>query len=59
MNEINFTRRKLVEFKRLYNQAVIDKKEQFLFEGHEVLVSYAKYMIEYLDGQFGIKPENN
>lgn len=31
-----------------YNNAVKDEKEIFIFNGHELLTSYAKYLIEYL-----------
>ena len=37
------------KFKREYNKAVKQNKEQFQFEGFPVLVSYAKYLIEYAD----------
>jgi len=30
-------------------------KGSFMFEGHEVLTSYAKYLIEYLSGRFDTK----
>jgi len=34
------------ELKRLYNNC---KGETFMFKGKEILKSYAKYMIEYLE----------
>lgn len=37
------------EFKKLYDKAVKEKKEVFVFHGADVLVTYAKYVIEYLD----------
>lgn len=39
------------EFRKAYQQAVDAGDDQFTFEGHEVLVSYAKYMCEYLTTQ--------
>jgi len=51
MNTINFTEEKLTALIDLYNQAVKEGKESFLFEGQEVLISYAKYLIEYLKGE--------
>jgi hypothetical protein len=36
-------------FKNEYKLAVSQKKEIFLFEDSEVLVGYAKYVIEYFD----------
>lgn len=46
---ITFTREKVNKFKRAYNKAVKEKKESFIFNDREVLTSYAKYMIEYLN----------
>tara|TARA_Y100001937_G_scaffold19295_1_gene26608 strand:+ start:728 stop:892 length:165 start_codon:yes stop_codon:yes gene_type:complete len=37
------------EFKLLYNDSVNKGKEMFVFEGRDVLTSYAKYVIEYFD----------
>ena len=37
------------EFKKLYNGAVNEGKELFIFNGSEVLTDYAKYVIEYFD----------
>lgn len=45
---IVMTKETLAELTKLYNNAVADKKDQFLFQGQTVLTSYAKYMIEYL-----------
>lgn len=36
------------DLKRAYKKAVDGKKESFVIDGHELLVSYAKYLIEYL-----------
>jgi hypothetical protein len=36
-------------FKELYNSALNDNLESFIFEGQEVLTSYAKYVIEYFN----------
>lgn len=38
-------------FRKMYEEAKREKKETFVFEGQEVLVSYAKYLVEYLDGR--------
>jgi hypothetical protein len=48
---MKFDKKKLTKLKRLYNQAVAEKKEIFIFEDKELLVSYAKYLIEYLDNE--------
>lgn len=37
------------KFKLLYNDAVSKNKEMFVFEGRDVLTSYAKYVIEYFN----------
>lgn len=37
------------EFKKRYNQAVVEGKDTFSFDGTEVLTSFAKYLIEYID----------
>jgi hypothetical protein len=55
MNTINFTRAKLEELERAYSAAVAKGQETFLFEGHELFVPYAKYLIEYLNHNF--KPD--
>jgi dihydrofolate reductase len=39
------------QFKAAYKKALKAGKEIFIFGGHEVLVSYAKYLIQYLDGE--------
>lgn len=52
MNTINFTPDKLTKLRKQYLEAIQNGQESFLFEGHEMLVCYAKYLIEYLDMQF-------
>ena len=46
------TEKNIEKFKMSYSVAIQQKKEIFLFEGSEVLVSYAKYVIEYFDSFF-------
>ena len=36
-------------FKELYNLAKNNEMDSFIFEGQEVLTSYAKYVIEYFE----------
>jgi len=50
---ISFDKEKLKMLKKDYQSAVDNNAESFVFDGHELLVSYAKYMIEYLEGQLG------
>jgi len=35
-----------------YQRSVDNNVEVFVFEGHELLTSYAKYLIEYLTTKF-------
>jgi hypothetical protein len=50
---INFTKQKLAQLKKEYKVAVDQKAEIFIFDGeHEMLISYAKYLIEYLESRF-------
>lgn len=51
MADIAFNKAKLKELKRLYNIALKEGAESFKYEGHEILTSYAKYLIEYLTGR--------
>ena len=48
-----FDHTKLKELKRLYSISVKEGKESFTFEGHELLTSYAKYLIEYVTDRLG------
>lgn len=38
----------LKEFEKAYQTALESKKETFSYKGQKVLVSYAKYLIEFL-----------
>lgn len=46
--KITFTKVKADKLRKAYAKAVKEGRAQFKFEGHELLVSYAKYLIEYL-----------
>jgi hypothetical protein len=46
---VTFDRAKLERLKTAYQNALKDKAETFWFEGKEYLVSYARYLIEYLE----------
>ena len=39
----------LPKLKRAFNKAVKANKEIFKFKGEEILTSYAKYLIEYME----------
>jgi hypothetical protein len=49
MSEFKFTEESFEKFKSLYNESVENKSESFEFEGHEVLTTFAKYVIEYIE----------
>ena len=51
-NQVYITADNYHRFLRLYNNSVKDKKESFMFLGQEILVSYAKYVIEAYNEQF-------
>lgn len=46
---ITWDRPKLLRFKAAYEKAKAAGAEQFVFEEHEFLVAYAKYLIQYLE----------
>ena len=53
---IGWTKEKFELFKQEYAKHRSNGPDYvFKFEGHEVLVQYAKYLIEYLEGQFNDK----
>jgi hypothetical protein len=52
METITFTPDKLAELKDAYAKSRALGLNQFEFQGHTLLVNYAKYLIEYLDDQF-------
>jgi hypothetical protein len=47
------TREALLHFKKLYMQALRKGRTQFLCDGQEVLVAYAKYVVEYAENELG------
>jgi hypothetical protein len=42
----------VARLRKRYEQAVRKGEDQFMFEGNEFLVNYAKYLLEYLEGKF-------
>ena len=52
METIKFDKEKYLYFISDYETARINKQENFIFEGHELYIEYAKYMIEYLKDKF-------
>jgi hypothetical protein len=51
-NQVYITAENYHRFLRLYNNSVKDKKESFMFLGQEIIVSYAKYIVEAYNEQF-------
>jgi len=39
----------IIDFKQSYNKALKSGEDMFIFEGSDVLTSYAKYVIEYFN----------
>lgn len=53
--DIEFDYAKYQRLRKAYDTAVAEYKDQFTFEGHELVTAYAKYLLEYLGNQFGDK----
>ena len=51
MDYITVGDKELKKLKRLYNKALKNNVETFFFQGKEILVGYAKYLIQYLEGR--------
>ena len=49
---MSINREKYLRLKTLYREAVKNEKISFEFEGNTLLVSYAKYLIEYLSDMY-------
>lgn len=49
---IAFTEDKYKKFKKAYKEAEKNNQLSFMFEDKEVLVTYAKYLIEYLSEHY-------
>lgn len=48
---IVLTAESLKYFKAAYKKAAADGLDTFVFDGNTFVVSYAKYFIEYIEGQ--------
>jgi len=51
MTTVNFTPQLAKKLRTAYEQAVELKQDTFMFEGQEMVVGYAKYLLEYLKMQ--------
>lgn len=49
---MEFTPEKLAELKKAYSKAKEKGQNSFVFDDVELLVDYAKYLIQYLEMQF-------
>lgn len=56
MAGVDFDLDKLQELKSSYENAVRENRDSFWFDNKQLLVSYAKYLIEYLEYQ--LKPKS-
>jgi hypothetical protein len=48
-----FDEGRYIALRREYNAAIKKKAVMFEFEGHEYLVEFVKYLLEFLRSQFG------
>lgn len=51
--QVSFTPEKRDELQKAYDKAQKDEAESFTLDGNEYLVTYARYLLEYLDQVFG------
>jgi hypothetical protein len=49
MSEILNNAKNRAELHKLYDEALKSGAESFEFKGHTILVSYAKYLLQFLD----------
>lgn len=47
---IHFDKPRFERFKKVYQKTLRAKEDTFMFDGCIVLVDYAKYVIEYVEG---------
>jgi len=52
METITVNENDLKILKRKFKEACENNKEQFTFLGRDILKTYAKYLIQYLDSRF-------
>lgn len=49
---IEFDEDRMGRLQKAYHKALVEKKDVFIFEGHEFVTKYAKYVLEYLNTAF-------
>jgi hypothetical protein len=52
---VSWTRPKLIRFAKAYEAAKANGCDSFVFDGDDYLVSYAKYMLQFLAPKFDIE----
>ena len=50
MTSISQFKKAVSEYRKLYERAKAEGLEQFIYQGQDVLVAFAKYHLEYLEG---------
>lgn len=51
VNDMMITSKNIALLKKAYDIAIASKKEEFTFQGEVFHVSYAKYLLEFLETQ--------
>jgi hypothetical protein len=54
---MEWTEKTYLELKRQYENAVSEGLEQFEFQGVELLTTFAKYLLQFLEKEFKPKSE--
>lgn len=54
-DSIEFTAEKLERLREAFEKAIKEEKDIFEFEGNQIYVSYAKYLIQYLKQKLGVR----
>ncbi len=52
MSNLSVNKNTYIKLKKEYDNSVKNNISVFIFEGHELLTEYAKYLIEYLKPNF-------
>ena len=50
-NQVGFNKNDLILFKKCYENAIKNNVKEFEYNGNEYLVSYAKYLIQFLESK--------
>jgi hypothetical protein len=49
---VNWSVRDFHDFKHAYQNAVINKLDQFTFQDNDFVIDYAKYLIQYIETRY-------